>query len=181
MIKPLDRPKASKLEVVDFIKSFPLTEKVYLVGIRGYYKNSMGEAGENDIGIYDDAIFLVTPNDMFAYNANTDPSKYRKGIAMLLPGLHYFKKGKHGISKPGGGYPAIRPATPGESLPVSRYGQTGSFNGIAINIHKGSLNYTSSAGCQTIYPDQWNDFITKAYKAMDIEGQKIIPYILIEQ
>jgi len=51
----------------------------------------------------------------------------------------------------------------------------------ATNIHKGSYNSTSSEGCQTIYPDEWIQFINEVYHAMDREGQKRIPYILIEQ
>lgn len=173
-------PKITLPEVLQKIKGFCFPELVYLFGIRGYYLNSMGKPGENDRGIYDDALILVGPNLYETYNANTDPSRFRSGIATLIPGLHYFKKGKHGITKPGGGYPAFRPATPDESLPVTRDGQKGVSKGIAINIHKGGYTTTSSEGCQTIYPDQWTDFISHAYKAMDREGQRVIPYILIE-
>jgi len=177
----MTRPKLSKDELIEMIKVHPVPEAVKLVGIRGYYKDSMGVPGANDIGIYDDAIFLIGPSIFLAFNGNTDPSKHRAGIAKLLPGVHYYKKGKHGISKPGGGYAAFRPDTPDEGLPVTRDGQDGIKRGIAINIHKGSFNGTSSEGCQTIFPDQWIQFQTEVYHAMDMEGQKRIPYILIEQ
>jgi len=173
-------PKLFKNDLIAKIKGFTFPEAVYIVGIRGYYLNSMGKEGENDRGIFDDAIFLVGPNLFKAFNANTDPSKYQKGIATLMPGLHYYRKGKHGITKPGGGYPAFRPDTVDESLPVTRDGKEGIFKGIAINIHSGGLYQTSSAGCQTIYKLQWKDFQETAYKAMDEEGQRRIPYILIE-
>lgn len=175
------RPKLTKDELIAMIAAHPVPEAIKLVGIRGYYKDSMGVAGANDIGIYDDAIFLIGPAIFLAFNGNTDPSKHRAGIAKLIPGVHYFKKGKHGLSKPGGGYPAFRPDTPDESLPVTRDGQEGIKKGIAINIHKGSFNSTSSEGCQTIFPDQWFQFQTEVYHAMQMEGQKRIPYILIEQ
>lgn len=155
-------------------------DPVYLVGIRGYYLNSMGKPAVNDIGIYDDAIILIAPGVIKTFNANTDPSRHKDGVATLLPGVHYYKKGKHGISKPGGGYPALRPATSDESLPVSRTGRKGVFKGIAINIHKGGYNTTSSEGCQTIYPTQWEDFITSVYAEMDKAKQKTIAYILVE-
>ncbi|MBX3253903.1 MAG: hypothetical protein KF862_07145 [Chitinophagaceae bacterium] len=173
-------PKITLRELKEKISGFSFPESVYMVGIRGYYLNSMGKEGENDRGIYDDAIILVAPNLYQTYNANTDPSKYRKGIATLVPGLHYYRKGKHGITKPGGGYPALRPDNIREELPVARDGQEGIFKGIAINIHKGGYTTTSSEGCQTVYPSQWDAFITNVYKAMDREGQRRIPYILIE-
>lgn len=171
-------PKITLPELQAKIPAFNFPEVVYLVGIRGYYLNSMGKPGENDRGIYDDAIILVGPNLYETFNGNTDPSRYKAGIATLIPGLHYYRKGRHGISK-GSGYPAFRPDTADESLPVTRDGQEGIKKGIAINIHKGGYNTTSSEGCQTIHPDQWQKFITKAYKAMDLEGQRRIPYILI--
>lgn len=180
MIKPLSRPKMTRDELMAKVAGQMIPSPVYLVGIRGYYRDTMGQAGANDIGIYDDAIFLVTPSTFFPFNANTDPSKSRAGIAKLIPGIHIYKKGKHGISRPGGGYDALRPATPDESLPVTRDGKTGVHKGVAINIHKGSFNSTSSEGCQTIYPDQWLHFIREVYQAMDREGQKTIPYLLIE-
>lgn len=177
----MNRPQLSKPEVEALIRSLRVPEAVKLVGIRGYYKDTMGKAGENDRGIYDDAIFLVGPAVFFAFNANTDPSVYRHHIAKLIPGIHYYRKGKHGISRPGGGYDALRPDTVGEALPVMRDGEDGTKYGVAINIHKGSYNSTSSEGCQTIFPDQWIQFINEVYHAMDREGQKRIPYILIEQ
>lgn len=176
----MTRPKLTLQELKEKIKGYSFPEPVYIVAIRGYYLNSMGKPGENDRGIYDDAIFLVGPNLFLAFNANTDPSKYKPGVATLVPGLHYYKKGKHGITRPGGGYAAFRPDTVDESLPVYRDGKKGIYKGIAINIHQGGLYETSSEGCQTIYKLQWDEFQKTAYKAMSNEGQRRIPYILIE-
>lgn len=175
----MNRPKISLQEV---LKRMPeeVLEEVFLVGFRGYYQDSMGVPGQNDRGIYDDCICLIGPNHFATYNANTDPSVFRKGIATLLPGRHLYKKGKHGISKPGGGYPAFRPATDGETLPVTRDGQHGISQGIAINIHKGGYNSTSSEGCQTIHPDQWQEFQPTTYKLMEQFGQRFIPYYLVK-
>jgi len=175
----MNRPKISRNEALKYLPA-EFAGQVALLGIRGYYKNTMGKPGENDRGLYDDCICIISPDLFAAFNANTDPSKFRKGIATLKPGTHYYRKGKHGISKPGGGYPALRPATPGEKLPVTRDGEGDSF-GIAINIHKGGYNSTSSEGCQTIYPDQWPDFIKTVYAQMDKYGQDKIAYVLIEE
>ena len=176
----MNRPKENLKEVMRRLAAFSVAEKVYLVGVRGYYRRTMGDPAGNDRAIYDDAIFLVTPREMTAFNANTDPAVFRRGIASLLPGIHYYKKGKHGLSRPGGGYPALRPATADESLPVRRDGQAGLSKAIAINIHRGGYHTTASEGCQTIYPPQWEEFIQKVYQAMDAAGQKQIPYLLVE-
>ena len=166
-ILPSSRPKASKADIVGFIPPYVFQKyKVILVGYPAYYLNSMGKPGVNDRGIYDDAIFLIAPDAFLACNANVDPSVYRKGIAKLMPGVHLYRKGKHKISSPKG-YAAFRPATPDESLPVMRDGQVGEKKGIAINIHKGGVNGTSSLGCQTIHPSQWSSFQSTAYMLLD--------------
>lgn len=177
------RPKLTKPEADQIILSSGLhiPELIKVLAIRGYYLNTMGTAGENDRGIYDDAFFLFGPGYFGAFNANTDPSKHKPGIAKLCLGLHYFKKGNHGISRPGGGYPAFRPATPDEGLPVTRDGQTGVSRGIAINIHQGGEVYTNSAGCQTVYPLEWLEFQKTAYTMMSNENQKTLPYLLCEK
>ena len=179
---PKQKPKETKQDVLNRLKQKKLLVEypVYLVGIRGYYEDTMGKPDQNDVGIYDDAIFIIYPEGSYSFNANTDPSRYRTGIAQLIPGIHYYRKGKHGLSKPSGGYPALRPATVGEALPVTRTDKEGIFDGIAINIHKGGYKTTSSEGCQTIWPDQWQEFITKVYELMDKHNQKKIAYILIE-
>lgn len=175
----MTKPKITQDKVMEMVKPYNRPEPAIIVGIRGYYKDTMGLPGKNDRGIYDDAIILIGPGVFKTYNGNTDPSVTRKGIASLVPGVHIYRKGNHGISRPGGGYPALRPATPGEKLPVNRDGQ-GESLGVAINIHKGSYRSTSSEGCQTIYPDQWPEFIKTAYELMDRHGMKTIPYILVE-
>jgi lysozyme len=177
---PPSRPQQAKSKTQALLTKARVDDAVALVGIRGYYRDSMGVPGENDRGIYDDAIFLVSPNAYATFNANTDPSVKRQGIAVLKPGVHRYRKGKHGLSKPGGGYPALRPANPAEELPVTRDGH-GDSMGIAINIHKGGTRTTSSEGCQTIYPSQWESFISLVYSEMDRAGQKTIPYLLVEE
>jgi lysozyme len=132
----------------------------YMLFVRGYYRDSMGKVGVNDRGIYDDACFVVGPDVFASFRANADPSRHRKGVASLIPGWYPYRPGNHGISRPGGGYPAFRPATRGEVLPVTRDGEPGRSkrDGIAINIHRGGYRGTSSEGCLTIYPAEWDAF-----------------------
>lgn len=177
---PNSRPQQAKEKTLAMVIKAGIEDRVCLVGIRGYYLDTMGVKGENDRGIYDDAIILLSPSVHATFNANTDPSVFRKGIAVLKAGVHRYKKGNHGISRPGGGYPALRPANSKEELPVTRDGE-GDSMGIAINIHKGSYNSTSSEGCQTIYPSQWEAFISLVYSEMSRYNQKTIPYLLVEQ
>lgn len=173
---PSSRPQQRREVTERLLLEAGVTDKVALVGVRGYYRDSMGEKGKNDRGIYDDAIFVISPDCYVTFNANTDPSRFKKGIATLIPGVHRYRKGNHGISK-GPGYPALRPATKGEQLPVVRDGE-GDSMGTAINIHKGGRGTTSSEGCQTLPPSQWDAFINLVYEQMDRFGQRTIPYLL---
>jgi lysozyme len=183
-IVPPSRPKATREEIARIANRalWPAAvPRVYVVGIRGYYKRTMGDPTKNDRGLYDDALVIVTPDTFAAFNANTDPSRQTPGIATLCPGVHPYRPGNHGLSKPGGGYPAFRPATPNEELPVMRDGQPRKTTGIALNIHKGGHTTTSSAGCQTIHPDQWDEFHGTLTRALAKAVQFQFPYILTEQ
>jgi lysozyme len=156
---------------------------MFVCGVRGYYFDSMGKEGANDRGIYDDALFVVGPETFAAFNANNDPSAFKKGVASLLTGCYPYKAGNHGISRPDGGYPAFRPATKNEALPVKRDGETsipGKRDGIAINIHRGGVNSTSSLGCQTIRPDQWSAFYALTRSEMKKAGLNTFWYILLD-
>ena len=175
---PNSRPQQAKEKTLMMVIKSGIVDRVALVGIRGYYSETFAPSG-NQRGIYDDAIILLSPSVHATFNANTDPTVFKKGIAVLKTGIHRYRKGNHGITKPGGGYPALRPANPKEEVPVTRDGE-GDSMGIAINIHKGGYNTTSSLGCQTIYPPQWDGFINLVYSEMSRYNQKTIPYLLVE-
>jgi hypothetical protein len=178
-VVPKSKPQLTKADALEYLKPYDLSKyPVILLGIRGYYKQTMGNPVQNDYGIYDDSIFIIAPEMFMSFNANTDPSVLNNKLAILKPGLHLYRKGKHGISRPGGGYPALRPATQYERLPVTRGGKDD--YGVAINIHKGGWGQTSSEGCQTIYPSQWDDFIGNVYLLMSRHKQDRIPYVLAE-
>lgn len=163
--------------------------KVRLLGVRGYYRDTMGAKGKNDRGIYDDAICLVTPDAYGTFNANTDPSVTRRGVAVLRTGTWLYKIGMHGLSKPrhpsgaldwvenGYQYRALVQAGP---VTVMRDGVGADTGWFGINIHRGSYSTTSSLGCQTIWPDQWSEFIGMVRGALKGAGQSVVPYVLMD-
>lgn len=175
--------RISKAEAAAYLKKaiIPVTNAVMVLAIRGYYKNSMGKAAENDRGIYDDAFVVIGPNYFKTFNANTDPRKYADGIATLLPGLHFFKQGLHGFGRKTAPYKAFRTDNVREVLPVTRDGQKGIKEGITVNIHAGGEYQTNSAACQTVIKSQYNEFQKELYELMNKEGQKTLPFLLLEE
>ncbi len=189
---PPSPPRLSSSELRQRIAPFNIDRDLYpvlVIGIRGYYLNSMGAPGINDRGMYDDAIFIESQYVTAAFNGNTDPSRIKKGtgfnagkgMAVLKPGIwfaHRFDQhnGKYlALCQRCGDVVVIRDGDP-------PYEDRGMFG---INIHKGGYNTTSSLGCQTIHPSQWESFInlavdqTKRYYGNDWR-KKTIPYILLE-
>jgi lysozyme len=173
--------RITEAEAQEYLKKAtePHRLPVMVIAIRGYYLNSMGKANENDRGIFDDAMAVIGPNYFKTFNANTDPSRYEKGIGMILPGWHLYKIGKHGISGPRP-YDAFRPATPDESIPGLRDGQNGIKKIITPNIHSGGDVSVNSKACQTILKSQWPEFQKDIYAMMRTEAQRVLPYLLLE-
>lgn len=195
MILPPKRPKLSESELREMLIPYNIDWDKYplvITGIRGYYLDTMGKPGVNDRGIYDDALFIVTPTLFRAFNGNTDPSKYRlgygkgskKGMGVLKPGIWYsYRFDTHkGKTRQ---YPAICQRTAPVTLIRDGnppYEDTGMFG---ANIHEGGEWGTSSEACQTIPPNQWPEFyglgkdeFIKAWG--NLWQQKVIPYVLME-
>lgn len=192
-IIPCTRPRLSSAELWELLppeaKAHDFNRVPLLaVGIPGYY-GSMGQRPGNERGIYDDAIFLITESVFAAFNGNTDPSRYRKGqgtgagkgMARLKAGYYVaysFDKhrGKYlAICQRRGKVTVIRDGSPD-------YEDTGMFG---INIHCGSTHHTSSEGCQTIPPSQWDAFMNLAtteaarIKGSDWMNETRIAYALL--
>ena len=77
-LTPAGKPRLSTADLQAALRRVgvdPAAEPLVVVGVRGYYRNTMGAPGVNDRGIYDDAIFLHTPGVTAAFNGNTDPSR----------------------------------------------------------------------------------------------------------
>lgn len=190
MIVPGSKPQMKRDALLQLIgNKLPAGQalpELFVCGVRGYYKDTMGKPGVNDRGIYDDALFIVSAGDdtYASFNGNTDPSAYRKGkgtgaakgMASLKPGLYHahqlgLHRGKYmALIQTGGPLTVIRDGTPD-------YEDTGWFG---INIHHGGYNTTSSLGCQTIHPDQWAGFIGLVQTLMHSHKQSVMPYILVE-
>ena len=170
---PKIRPAPPRDIFTDELLKHNIRDAVVLIGKRGWYSE-----GDNERGIYDDAIFFHSPSGVMVFNANTDPTRYGfnssvgKGMASLKPGVWRYKVGQHKEIRP-----ALVQAAP---VTVKRDGgkeETGYFG---INIHPGSYNSTSSEGCQTIWPDQWQSFINLVVGELKRYQQQIACYLLIE-
>lgn len=188
---PQKRPRLTREDAVkhfappyatlDFEK-YPL----YCLGIRGYYTKSMGDPEKNDLGIYDDALFLIGKDLFLSFNANTDPAKIlrgsgsSKGTATLMPGQYFC----HTIDLHQRRYPAL--CQRAGKVSVWRYKADGSCwtdtGSFGINIHCGGTGNTNSEGCQTIHPYQWPEFIHTVVETITLTGwgKTVVPYLLIE-
>ncbi len=184
-ILPLYRPNQSSkitlniLDKYDFL--IPKSHKNALVKVlfvRGYYLNSMGVKGKNDRAIYDDAVFVVSPEGVQSFNGNSDPASYRKRIATIKEDQAInYKPGLHGYSRKGGAYPAFRQ---NKNCTVIRDGvglDTGMFH---VNLHRGGINNTSSAGCLTIPKHQWGEFYSLVNGLLKKHNQKDFYVTLLE-
>ena len=176
---PKDRPRIERKTTEQLLASRKVSDPVCLVGIRGYYRDTMGAVGKNDVGLYDDALVVVSPNVHAAFNANVDPTrlgwnaKAKKPMAQLKPGVYRYKLGLHGISR-GNPYKALVQAGP---VTVMR-GDSEETGRFAINIHRGGNTTTSSEGCQTLPPAQWPAFIALVETEMKRNNAKTLSYVL---
>lgn len=191
--RPGARPRASRSAVMAAVKArhadYDFAGRLTVVGVRGYYRDTLGAVGRNDRAMYDDALFIVADEAFVAFNGNTDPSGFRagrgtgagKGMASLNPGLwpvyrFDLHSGKYlALCQRAGQVTVTRDGTP-------PYEDRGMFG---INIHRGGVNTTSSEGCQTIPPDQWQAFIAMAQdQAKRLYGtdwkSETITYVLLD-
>lgn len=197
---PNSKPQA-KLDLIDQILKSNGVDlekcKIALVGIRGYYLDSIGKKDKNDRGVYDDALFWVTKDAFLSFNANLDPSSVRKGkgtgsakgMANLMPGVWLYKTGmhngafKHQAFRQAADVTVMRDCDPEyvgafEHQGEYFYAEKGQFG---INIHRGGLKTTGSAGCQTLPVSQWQMFKDFGYHSIERLKVKNFPYVLIDE
>lgn len=179
---PANRPQMKRIDLVAQInEKYPqyVLPDFLIVGIRGYYKKTLGDPTKNDRMIYDDAIFILHRNGLESFNANVDPGAFREGIANLVPGIYPVYK----FSKHNGQYLALCQRAGNVTVQRDQKGlDTGRFG---INIHKGGIYAVSSLGCQTIPRSQWDKFISDAqHLAQQYHGKDFLKetytYILLQ-
>lgn len=165
-------PKMTKEEIQGIVNNSGVKSDVVIVGIRGYYRDSMGKPGVNDRGIYDDAIFVLSPTKFEAFQANVDPSIFRKGMATLKVGVYKVVKWMHK-----GKYAALQIVND----VVIRDGKPGEDSGRhGINFHYGSDTQTWSEGCQTLPRSIYWSFLNLVYAEMQKYHLDSIEYVLID-
>lgn len=192
---PSSKPKASLQTVIDAAKrqwkeSKPLLPfpEMFVLAVRGYYRDSMGKPGANDVGQYDDAFFVVSPLGFTAWNGNTDPSRYGwnpnadKFMARLKVGCWKFVRLKHHASRPDGYMAFGQGSNPVTVQRIRQDGtvameETGCFG---INLHRGGTNGTSSEGCSTVPREQWPAFDRKLADTLRSLGKTSFDLILMD-
>jgi hypothetical protein len=195
-IVPPARPNASRADVLALATAdgLALPPFPFLVAQRGYYGDTMGKPGQNDVNIYDDAMWLVEREGMVAFNANCDPSRTERGIARLCVGRWKYRPGIHNVSKDPKEHPHYEALVQAGHVTVDRGAGELDTGFLGINIHCGGNTTTSSLGCQTIPPAQWgakeggadiNRFMGLVHRALAREGRdhdegmaNVITYVL---
>lgn len=195
------KPRTTREELLSLVAATVTGEKIIserpledwqkcplkVFGVRGYFAPS-----KNKRGIYDDAIFVeTTDGDRMAFNGNVDPSRsYKAGLASLETNqIVWYVPGLHGVSRKNP-YSAFRQAS---VCVVRRDGGTGNGKSLGnglfqdrpnsrfwINLHKGGYNTTSSAGCQTVPPQQWDAFHSLIHSLLKRYSIKQFPYLLLD-
>jgi peptidoglycan hydrolase-like protein with peptidoglycan-binding domain len=175
--------------------SFNPAEHIIVVAIRGFNED-MGVPNQNDRRIYDDAHFICSPKGIVMFEGNTDPNGFRKGsgfgsskgMAVLNNGVWFYGKGSHN------GRPSFRQCAP---VQVTRDGNPPylDFGWFGINWHSGGDTTTSSLGCQTNRPKDYEKLRDYLYKELDVfnnpklctdwaknfnDSVRSFPYILID-
>jgi hypothetical protein len=171
---------------------------VYNLAVRGYRATTMGPTPGNDVNIFDDAFFLVSPSRFLSANANTDPSRlgWNPGVGkpygMLKPGVWWFYPGAHK-----GRIPAFRQADNEDVAARLRIPHEGRFHvtrmwGVGdsrnydewghqqVNIHfgRGPITGTSSWLCLTV--PEGSPWLQAATDELRKHKQRLLPTILIE-
>lgn len=175
-VVPGSRPKLSIVDARKLLAAYGVSDPTVIIAQRGYYRDTMGEPGKNDRGVFDDMIAVLSPRVFRTFNGNTDPSDPNTGsrLATLQAGVWDFKKGIHHPGTPNA-YPCLVQAGPVTVVRDNGVRESGEFY---IHIHHAGVNTTTSAGCQTIYRPQWDEFFELVKGEMEFYGLASVPFVL---
>jgi hypothetical protein len=191
-ILPENRLRISAKEILALLKPYKkklAKHEVFMVAVRGYYKNTGIEADSEIPQIYQDALFVYSPSALVAFHANTDPRVKRRKtptdlqVPVLQAGLwlgYRFENYKGKKEK----YPALIQKE--GTVTVIRDGSTETEELEAgMDILKGAVGTTSPNGCQAIQPAQWDSFYSlvrdQAMYHNGSEWRKMgVPYLLLD-
>lgn len=149
-------------------------EPPFLLGVRRKYS-----PGFTQRGVFDDAIYIVDSLEFEGFKANTEPDKFGRGIALLMPGIYEYKIGTHNITKEKDKqYQALVQAGPVAIMRDQGGVERGYFG---INIHRGGERTPGSEGCQTIVKSVWPKFMSAVWAVLRMRGIYKIKYLLIER
>ena len=154
-----------------------------MLAVRGYYSQTIGEDG-NDVGVFDDALFIISPEGMTSYNGNCDPSRYGwnpnagKFMARLAAGCWKFRslihRGKYQAFGQGDNPVTVERIKSDGTIARTETGEYG------INLHRGGINGTSSEGCVTLTVPQWEPFRKELNRVLTLARLKTFDFILVE-
>ena len=112
--RPDAPPEMAPARAREILASRGVADDAALLGVRGFF-GAMGASPGNDPGIYDDAVFLVTPERCDGYIFNTDPTRFTPPNVTLKPGVTRYKPGTHTSPKTHESYAAlVQSGLPGE-------------------------------------------------------------------
>ncbi len=186
-IRPGDGPidPVSEAWVREILRDHDVTEQVAVVGVRGYVDGFAGAAGKNLLGVYDDALCIVSRDRVQTYLGNTDPTRLIAQRAVLQEGKYRYQRGIHGITREKEKqYPAWVQAG---GVTIRRYQPDGTFGEvltnqwIGCNIHSGSWTTTGSAACQTVVPEKWAEFDSLLDRLLREAQQEKYWYVLVKK
>ena len=121
---------------------------------------------------------LRPPDGVQPFNGNSDPSVYRSRVATIkAPQAIRYKPGLHGYKRKDGPYPAFRQDA---DCTVVRDGVGDDTGMFYVNLHRGGVDGTSSLGCLTIPPHQWDEFHGLLTSLLRKHGQETFFVTLVE-
>lgn len=179
-IESLKRPNADRDLLTEAWPDIRYFTVPFILGVRGW-ANFAGQSSKNQRAVYDDAIFVIgREGEFYSFNANTDPTEFKAGRAVLQPGTYQYQLGIHNrnLPEPRRHLALVQAAKVKIHRDGAAFPEEGFF---AINIHRGGKLATGSEGCQTIPSDQWQEFIdTVQFDIMEHYSMRYIYYKLVE-